>query len=199
MSSTTKSTTNWRQREVEKARRNAEAATAAAHAAERKKIENTESNFPTLVAVARSMTVPLPNYSEKVEELRARDEREQQIAAYRNDLAVREERTAVNTNRGVFLHSRKRTLSVASEDYEPVMKAPRLRMSQLYPGHGRRGTYLPPDAEGWRLVATKGRKQKRELTHAELVAKYSEYDDDEATHHDFNGELTDSNDRRAFY
>jgi hypothetical protein len=73
-------------------------------------------------------------------------------------------------------------------------------MTEMYPGHGKRKTYSLPDSEGWRTVEKKRRKQKRELTEAELYQKYmNTRPDDEEDEVDLNGDLIEKVQRRDFY
>ena len=85
------------------------------------------------------------------------------------------------------------------EDYEEEWED--VEIGELYPPHGRRGTYTAPDEEGWRLVTRLPfRPPHGEMTEAQLHQMYldrgNQNDEDEQ---DVNGDLTDRNQRREFY
>jgi hypothetical protein len=73
---------------------------------------------------------------------------------------------------------------------------------EKYPGHGKRGTFTEADEDGWRIV-TKRVRRKRELTDAELERKWRadilHEEDGGEEQGDYNGELTEVDQRREFY
>ena len=186
MSSTNKRTTNWRQREAEKAR-----------LAEMKKLAKTEENFPTTIASSTSRVVALPGMAERILEAHIQEEVRKRVEAYRSSMEARERRNMVN---GVYLFSRRRggyEEDDVSEDGSYVIVE-----EEKWPGHGKRGTYTEADEDGWRTV-TKRLRRKRELTDAEMERKWRadilNEDAGEEEQADYNGELTEVDQRREFY
>lgn len=185
MSSTTANKMNWRQREANRA-----------HEEERKKYANTEDNFPTLVTNARRIQVGPRGFAGLANKWREDEELEKKMEAYRKAKTARERREILAT---VKVFSRRS--NVEEEDNEDELEEePTTTVDS--PPHGKRGTYTEPDNEGWRLVIKRQRKQKRELTEAELAQKYRQEffgengDEDDV---DLNGDLIDRNQRREFY
>ncbi len=183
---------SWRDRQALKHKQSADAA-------ERRAYENTEENFPTLVATARRLADGPTDFSGKVAKMREREELEKQMEAYRKAKTARERREILAS-----VYVVRRAPAASEEDYEEddVATLPAPVDDDLYPPHGKRGRYGPADEDGWRLVTRKQRKQKRELTEAELAQKYREEffgENGEEDEDDVNGDLTDRNQRRQFY
>ena len=183
---------SWRQREAVKL----EQERTAAH---RKQTEKTESNFPTLVTTARRIRSSAPQgFAEKADKWRVQEELQHQLEAYRKAKTARERRMIMNT---VFVFQRRNTESADDEDEDYEEEWEDVEIGELYPPHGRRGTYTAPDEEGWRLVTRLPfRPPHGEMTEAQLHQMYldrgNQNDEDEQ---DVNGDLTERNQRRDFY
>jgi hypothetical protein len=132
------------------------------------------------------------------------EEAEAQMEAYRKGSRRGGRRMIYDTM--VFLRRRQmQTDEDEEEDVESVTPTTD-SLEELYPQHGRRGRsseiyWDPEHGDGWRMVTKKMRKQKRELTEAELAQKYREEffgegDEDDA---DMNGDLAENGHRRQFY
>ena len=220
MSYNTRSSTqmSWRQREALKA----EQQRTALH---RKQTEKTEQNFPTLVTTAHRIRNNAPRgFAEKAEMWRVQEELEKQMEAYRKARTARERRAIMNT---VFVFQRR---AATSDDYEEEYEEEwrDMTLDEIYPPHGRRGTYGPvhsdsefgklaaehapsnrdgtrPTADdfsdGWRLVTRLPfRPPHGELTDVQLHELYLERGNHEdEDEQDVNGDLTDRNQRREFY
>jgi hypothetical protein len=204
---------NWREREAQKERQQREAARMAIEEAQRKKIAKTEENFPTTMGAAKQMRVhggPAGKFAELAQKWQVDEELERKIEEYRNARDERKRSDVLNTI--VFLRRRREEVDNGyddEEDYESHTppyyddQPSPAELNEKFPAHGRRGTYTEPDAEGWRMVIKRTRKQPRELTEAELVQKYRREFFGENTGEDgdddMNGDLTDRNQRREFY
>jgi hypothetical protein len=173
---------NWRQRAQEE---------------EKKKYAKTEENFPTLVSNARRIQVGPEGFANLANKWREDEELEKKMESYRKAKTARERREILAT---VKVFSRRS--NVQEEDEEDDEEEVETSVVVDSPPHGRRGTYSEPDNEGWRLVTKRLKKEKRELTEAELAQKYREEffgengDEDDV---DVNGDLVDRNQRRNFY
>jgi hypothetical protein len=194
----------WREREAQKDRQQREAAARAVDEAQRARISKTETNFPTTLGPATHMI--LHPVRESSFAALATKHHENDEALYRRARSARERKIIHDTV--LFLRSGGRPTQ-EEEEFEDRMDDGRSevasvvapRLSDLYPPHGRRGTFTEPDSEGFRLVTRTARKKARTLTEAELARKYraeffGEEDEDEE---DVNGDLTDRNQRRDFY
>lgn len=192
------STMNWRAREAAKENYRREAAKKAAEETERKRYENTEENFPTLLGTAHRMTIHPQGFSTLANKWREEDELEKKLEAYKKARSEKERREIVDSIY-VFRQQTKRS-SPVYEDEQPLPVVPKSPMTEKYLGHGKRGTYTLPDSDGWRIVQKKRRKEKRELTEAELYQKYiNTRTDEDEEHGDMNEDLTEKNQRREFY
>jgi len=195
---TTTARPTWREREAQKERQQREAARAAADEIERKKIAKTEENFPSMIQSTNKMTVyggPQGKFLELANKLQVDED------AIRAAKKARRQR--VDYNPALFIRSgRARSYEEDEDDYESTISEQPVDLNEMYPPHGKRGTYSEPDYEGWRTVLKKVRKQPRELTEAELVRKYrAEFfgEGEEVEDGDHNGDLTERNQRREFY
>lgn len=198
--------TPWRQRMLEKERREREAV---ALAAEQERLKHTvlnETNFPShLVSTAHPLPkTHLQGFASRAAEAEEKDRHQTLVQTHKRRRAQMESRTTEMLAAG--LHrvrvSRRRIVEDQDEDLEslePTLTSEELE--DLYPRHRGRRYSTEPDAEGWREVIRYHRK-KRVLTNAELERKAraeilgedSEEDDD-----DLNGDLMDRNQRREFY
>ena len=208
MSSTTKQYTptttarpTWRDREAQKERQQREAARIAAEELERKKIAKTEENFPSMFKPVDKMVVhdgPVGKFADLANKMETNNE------AIRNAKKARRQR--YDYNPALVIRSgggRVEQRDDDEEDYESVASEKTVDLNEKYPTHGKRGTCSEPDFEGWRTVTKRVKKQKRELTEAELVKKYREefFGENDAQEEDIdmNGDLTERNQRRDFY
>jgi hypothetical protein len=208
MSSTTKQYTptttarpTWRDREAQKERQQRESARIAAEELERKKIAKTEENFPSMFKPVDKMVVhdgPVGKFADLANKMETNNE------AIRNAKKARRQR--YDYNPALVIRSgggRVEQRDDDEEDYESVASEKTVDLNEKYPTHGKRGTCSEPDFEGWRTVTKRVKKQKRELTEAELVKKYREefFGENDAQEEDIdmNGDLTERNQRRDFY
>lgn len=206
MASSTNNIT-WRQREAFKAQKQKDEA-------HRKQTEKTETNFPSLVALAHRIHIAPQGFAEKADAWRVEQELKSQMDAYRKAKTARERRTILNT---VYIFQQRGNADGGPEcrncggphwtltcedqaDEEEFVEQEEDPMSVQFPPHGRRGTYTAPDSEGWRFVIRRLRVVKQEKTEDELhqmyVARGNDANESEA---DVNADLTDRNQRRQFY
>lgn len=196
---TTTARPTWREREAQKERQQREAAAKSAEEIRTRAFAKTEENFPTMMKTTGKMTVyggPQGKFLELANKLQVDDDA---LLA-----AKKARRQKIDYNPALFIRSgRARSYEEEDEDYEYEDETvPQEDINELYPPHGKRGTYSPPDSEGWRTVIKKMRKQPRELTEADLVRKYREEffgEGEDAEDADHNGDLTERNQRREFY
>lgn len=177
--------TTWRQREAERAR-----------LAKLQQIAKTEENFPTTISSSSSRVVALPGMAERILEAHIQEEVRKRVEAYRASMEARERRNLMNS---VYFFRRNR--SGYSEDDVSEDGSYIVAEDEKYPGHGKRGTYTEADEDGWRLVVKRVRR-KRELTDAELEKMWRAEilnEEDGEEEHDYNGELTEVDQRREFY
>jgi hypothetical protein len=196
---------SWRERQILKEKQQRETAQKAADEVERRRYANTEENFPTLVTTAHRIQSLAPQgFADLANKMRLMEEAEAQMEAYRKGSRRGGRRMIYDTM--VFLRRRQmQTDEDEEEDVESVTPTTD-SLEELYPQHGRRGRsseiyWDPEHGDGWRMVTKKMRKQKRELTEAELAQKYREEffgegDEDDA---DMNGDLAENGHRRQFY
>jgi hypothetical protein len=207
MSSSTNTRPSWREREATKYRQQREAAAKAIEDAQRKQYANTESNFPTTMARPMGNKTHVPQgFSTLASKWQEEKELEEKMEAYRKASSTRERQMILND---VYIYQRRRAghqdeqneLYGDEEDYESTVDEPEQNLDEMFPPHGKRGTYTAPDAEGWRLVVRRTRKQPRMLTEAQLVQKYRDefFGGDGEEDDDMNGDLAESNQRRQFY
>lgn len=198
---TTTARPTWREREAMKERQQREAARLAVEEAERKKVAKTEENFPTMIQPPEQMRV-FSGPSGRFVELANKMQQDEESAIAKKKARARK----VATDSAVLFvrsGSRRQTTYDEYDEYEEDEQVSTQEdINEIFPPHGKRGTYSEPDYEGWRTVTKKTRKQPRELTEAELVKKYrdtffGEGDDMESV--DLNGDLTERNQRREFY
>jgi hypothetical protein len=162
-------------------------------------IAKTEENFPTtLASTVRSAVYEGPDMAERILEAHIQEEVHRRVEAYRASMEARENR---NMRNGVFLFRKSRGgYQDDEEESEDGSYAP--TNDDKYPGHGKRGTFTEADEDGWRTVVKRVRR-KRELTDAELERKWRadilHEEENEEEHVDYNGELTEVDQRREFY
>lgn len=195
---TTTARPTWRDREAQKERQQREAARIAAEEERTKAFAKTEENFPSTMKPADRMVVhdgPSGKFAELANKMETDNE------AARKAKKERRQRIAYNPN--LFIRNKRRSNNYEEEDYDETESTVAEYIPDLnakYPPHGRRGTYSAPDHEGWREVTKKTKKQKRELTEAELVKKYrEEFFGENGEQEEFNAEITENSQRRDFY
>jgi hypothetical protein len=198
---TTTARPTWREREAMKERQQREAARLAVEEAERKKVAKTEENFPTMIQPPEQMRV-FSGPSGRFVELANKMQQDEESAIAKKKARARK----VATDSAVLFvrsGSRRQTTYDEYDEYEEDEQVSTQEdINEIFPPHGKRGTYSEPDYEGWRTVTKKTRKQPRELTEAELVKKYRDTffgEGDETDDVDLNGDLTERNQRREFY
>jgi hypothetical protein len=184
-----------------KERQQREAARLAVEEAERKKVAKTEENFPTMIQPPEQMRV-FSGPSGRFVELANKMQQDEESAIAKKKARARK----VATDSAVLFvrsGSRRQTTYDEYDEYEEDEQVSTQEdINEIFPPHGKRGTYSEPDYEGWRTVTKKTRKQPRELTEAELVKKYRDTffgEGDETDDVDLNGDLTERNQRREFY
>lgn len=154
--------------------------------AQRKKLEKTEANFPSLGGGNGAQTSMKfgTSFSSLATQWKEEEERQKIVGARR----PREE----DEIQGVFVrYGRRARVSRVEEDDGEYYD------QDGYEGTDSHGFVLPPkvDSDGWEEVRHKRMKPKRELTSRELEEKYAlDNDDDEDNEEvDHNGELFDTN------
>jgi hypothetical protein len=194
------SNNTWRAREAAKEQYRREAANKAAEDAERKKYENTEDNFPTLVTTAHRMdsnSAP-QGFSALAEKWREEDELDKKLEAYKKARTEKERREIVESI--YVFRQTKRNQPVYEDEDEVVEETTKSTpLTVVYPGHGKRKTFSLPDSEGWRTVNKRYRKEKAELTEAELYEKYMNTRTNEEYDNEVNEDLGEGDQRRQFY
>lgn len=197
--------TNWRQRMLEKERREREAV---AHAAEQERLKHTvlnETNFPShLVSTAHPLPkTQLKGFASRAAEAEEKDQHHKLVQEHKRRRARMERTTTEMLALG--LHrvraTSDRRYAEESEEEDEVPTLTREEMEDLYPRHRGRRYSTEPDADGWREVIRYQRK-KRVLTEAELERKARAEilgEDSEEDEQDVNGDLADYAQRRAFY
>jgi hypothetical protein len=209
MSSTTKQYTptttarpTWREREAQKERQQRESARIAAEEERIRAFAKTEENFPSTFKPVDKMVVhdsPPGKFAELANKMETDNEETRK--------AKKARRQKLDYNPALVIRSRgqgeRRRNSYDEEENESMTSDNSVDLNEKYPTHGKRGTCSAPDFEGWRTVTKRVKKQKRELTEAELVKKYREefFGENEAQEEDIdmNGDLTERNQRRDFY
>lgn len=172
---------NWRAREAarEEARRQEEMKRK--EEAERKKLELSETNFPTLSAAPTAPTVVGTAFAALAKDWKAHDDYNKIKAEFAKQDAVKERAM----NNGIFIW---RASSAVEEPEDEEPERP----------------YVPPkvDSDGWSTVENKKKKAPREKTDAELRRYYAQPVDEEGNvveDEDFNAHLAESGQRREFY
>lgn len=192
---------SWRERQILKEKQQREAVQKAADEAERRRYANTEENFPTLVTTAYRIQSSAPQgFADLANKMRIREEVEAQLEAYRRTKSEHERNRILDT---VVMLRRTRFTDSDEEDEEEEEET--MTLDDTYPQHGPRGrstsVYWDPEhGDGWRMVVKKQRKQKRELTEAELAQKYrEEFFGEDGDSEDLNEDLAERSQRREFY
>lgn len=221
--SSTNFRSNWRQRMAEKDRIEKENAARAVEEEQRKGYANTEENFPSnLVRMARPVAPKIREFANRAAEAEEREVARRAVEEFRRKKA----RSGAYNPDNVFIHNRRSRWSY-DEDDEVETVVDNRDLDEIYPPHGKRGTYGPvhsdpmfgaemarhaepnPDgtqptsedfSEGWRQV-TKLHRRRRVLTNAELErrARAEILGEEDEEDDDLNGDLTDRNQRREFY
>lgn len=172
---------NWIDEEA-RARREAADAHVRAEEEFRKSTALTEANYPSLVAGlgGSSMTVFDKSFSSVTHAATEAEERERnrQMALRRAEERARHEIS------GTYIPRFRPGRVVEEEDDEPP--PPEFVPSKI-------------DVDGFQTVKKKARKPKRELTTAELIAKFAQHDSDSEEECDVNGELFERRRREEFY
>jgi hypothetical protein len=202
--STTNNRSNWRQRMVEKERREREAVAAAAEQERLKHTVLNETNFPShLVSTAHPLTyrLPLNGFASRAAEAEEKDTRQKLIQEHKRHRARMDRMTSDVFNAGLHrVHTSRRHRIDYGDDEDEIEVQVNKGLSEMYPRHRGRHFSTEPDAEGWREVIRYTRK-KRVLTDAELErkARAEILGEDSEEDEDLNGDLTDRNQRRDFY
>ena len=159
-------------------------------------LKKTEANFPRLVPNAPKKASPEfeTSFSKTVNAMAAAEEEQRLRDNYAKEQADR----AQMEFRGVYIlgsvHSaRPSFVKDLAEDFDVQAEFEREEYDTMAP---------PPNSEddGWTAVKQKERKPKRELTTAELAAKYREAGDAaDREEEEFNGDLFDASHRRNHY
>ena len=175
-------TTTWRQREAERVRL--------------AQVARTEENFPSTIAATAARAPPLPGMADRILEAHIQEEVRRRVATYRASMEARERRNLMNS---VYLFRRRRGGHQEDEGEEETQVS---KDNEKWPGHGKRGTFTEPDEEGWRTVVKRIRR-KHELTDEEIERRWrtdvENEDEEEEVLGDYNGELTEVDQRREFY
>lgn len=164
----------WREREAAKQRAREEADRLRKEAEEKARLAVTDTNFPTLSTQPTHRTsIPMfsTSFADLAEEWKVKDELTEAREQLRKE---RENRERILTN-GVYVMSR------AGSSNVPIQPLPTIVETK------KKGPTI--DSDGFEVVETrKGRKEKRELTEAELHRKYmeagSESDNEDQTHNE---------------
>lgn len=170
----------WKEREAAKQRAREEADRLRKEAEQKARLAVNETNFPTLGQEYVRTSVPMysTSFAELAEEWKVKDEMAEAREQLRKE---RENRERVLMN-GVYVMSRARTSEAAIEPLPTIVETK------------KKGPAI--EADGFQIVENrKTRKEKRELTEAELYRKYQEAgsesdNEDDAAH---NGHLFDNN------
>jgi hypothetical protein len=193
---------SWREREAQKERQQREAVARAAEEARQTKIAKTETNFPSTMQPIQTMRVhggPAGKFAELATKWQVEEQIKRELENYRK--ASNDRERAVIRDSVIFLRNRRTRDddSYESEDEEEERVVETL--DERFPPHGPRGTFTPPDNEGWRLVTRKTRRQPRELTQAQLAQKYRDefYGGDAEDEAEVNDDYDDRAQRRQFY
>lgn len=199
---TTTARPTWRDREAQKERQQREAARLAAEEERTRAFAKTEENFPSTMKPVDRMVVhdsPPGKFAQLANKMETDNEATRK--------AKKDRRQRIAYNPALFIRSGGRKARTYDEEDEyddnESMVSQETDLNEKYPTHGKRGTCSPPDSEGWRTVTKKARKQKRELTEAELVKKYREEffgeNGEQEEDADMNADLNERNQRREFY
>jgi hypothetical protein len=174
----------WREREAAKQRAREEADRLRKETEEKARLAVTETNFPTLSTGAARTGVPAfsTSFADLAEEWKVKDE----ITELREQNRQAREKRERMLNNGIYVMSRANHLQ-ESPGPLPAIEEPK-----------KKGPAM--DADGFEIVEKrKQKKEKRELTEAELHRKYveagSDNDEDERTQ---NEHLFESH-RRDYY
>ena len=154
----------WREREAAKQRAREEADRLRKEAEEKARLAVTETNFPTLSTGTARSSIPAfsTSFADLAEEWKVKDE----ITEARERVRAEKERKERMFTNGVYIMSRANYLP-ESPGPLPAIEEPK-----------KKGPAM--DTDGFEIVEKrKQRKEKRELTEAELHRKYMEAGSDE--------------------
>lgn len=165
-------------------------------------LKKTEANFPKLVPNAPKKVSPefATSFSKTVTDM-AKEEEEQRLRdAYEKEQATR----AQNEFNGVYILGSVRTDTIRNTVRNFVRDlADEFDAADVEYDREEYGTTTPPpnpEDDGWTDVKQKVRKPKRELTAAELAAKYvAAGDAADREEEEFNGELFHAGHRHDHY
>ncbi len=182
----TTSSSNWRQREIEKAKARKEAELKAKEDAERKMYENTEKNFPSMIGAGKPTHVA---FDQKFSDLASNWQKADDYDMARAEFERQKARKSRNEFAGVYIHRfREGRMADVEEVEEEDIHRPYVPHSKV-------------DSDGWEEVKKKAKKQPRELTMAELAQKYADASssDGEDDENDVNSHLFDNRRRDELY
>jgi hypothetical protein len=154
-------------------------------------LKKTEANFPKLVPGAPKKASPefATSFSKTVAEMAAIEERDRMRSAYEKEQAMRMQ----NEFNGVYILGSVRTDTVQNTVRNFVRElADEFDSAAEYEREEYETNAPPPNSEddGWTAVKQKVRKPKRELTAADLAAKYvAAGETADREEEEFNGEL----------
>lgn len=189
----------WRERSAIKRREQHEAEARAIEEEQRRHYANTEENFPTTMKATTTTGNTGSKFADLATKWQVEEEMGRQLERYRKAKSERDR----NMIRDTIVFLRNRRLDDIEDDSSTLTYGEEVEdFNTMYPTHGPRGTNTEPDAEGWRMVVKRTRKQKYTLTEAELAQKYRDEffgDAEDGEEADMNGDLTDRNQRRQFY
>ena len=185
MSHNSRSTYTWNQRAewLEKKQAAKDAAEA-----ERKRLENTEANFPTLSTAHPVASQGHPegyaNFAKKWADDDAVDRRVDEVRRSRSSMAAR-----TNANIYIAIKNNRSTRDDYDDDDEDEDDTPTPAVAQTGVAVG-----MEKDDQGWTEVKHKVRKVKRELTIDEMDERDRLRDDmNDMNEREFNGQLFESN------
>lgn len=174
---------NWREREALKEKARQEAERLRKEAEQKAKLAMNDTNFPAMSGQAGVKQQQGPQgdftFAELAQEWQLKDDIHERHEQVRKDKQQREQ---VMMN-GIYVMSR------VSE--QPQAQHFVINVEPERPKHG-----LRLDEDGFQQVGRKQRKEKRELTEAEIAAKYAHIPEEDEDDGDYNGDLMESGYRR---
>jgi hypothetical protein len=174
---------NWREREALKEKARQEAERLRKEAEQKAKLAMNDTNFPIMSGQADVKQQQGPQgdftFAELAQEWQLKDEIHERREQVRKDKQQREQ---VMMN-GIYVMSR-----------AGVSEQPQHFVVNVEPERPKPGLRL--DEDGFQQVGKKQRKEKRELTEAEIAAKYAHIPEDDEEDGDYNPDLLESGYRR---
>jgi len=153
---------------------------ALAEEAQKRKLEMNEKNFPSFGAGAAKPKTDTsgPTFAKLADNWKKADE----YAKFREEMKRKDEAHERFLNKGVFIFNRpKRKIEDREEEEEYEEEEEQV-------------------SDEWTTVDTRTRKPKKQMTDAELERYAAQHSDDEDDdENDYNGHLTEANQRREFY